>query len=207
MLSLLGPPIRAAQLRVRNRALTGRVLRDLHGEQEAGGTAASVSKGAKMTGATLETESNLWPCVLLFSGAYLILSAVSTAVLMIFDLNANTGVAVGVLVAATATAARKFVLDHRRALRSGEQLRFAVLALIATILVTLVQLVAAVLIVTGKDELPALIEEVQALIAGNTSLLTFVVAAVALVFFAILYFTSGWFSRLFDKRLAATGKI
>ena len=160
-----------------------------------------------MADATLKTESSLWPPVLLFGVTYVALSAVATAVLVIFDLNANSGVAVGVLVAATATAARKFVLDHRRSLRRGEQLRFTFLAFLATILITLIQLVVTVLIVIGKDELPALLAEAQAWIAGNMPLLAFVVATVALVYFAILYFTSGWFSRLFDKRLATTGKI
>jgi hypothetical protein len=126
---------------------------------------------------------------------------------MVFDLNANSGVAVGILVAATATAARKFVLDHHRALKRGEQLRFALLAFLATILITFIQLAVTVLIVIGKDELPALIAEVQAWIAGNAGLIALVIAVVAVVYFAVLYFTSGYFSRLFDKRLAAMGKI
>ena len=160
-----------------------------------------------MTGAAPETESNLWPPVLLFSVTYIGISALVTAVLVISDLIANSGVAVAVLVAATATAARKFVLGHRRALRRGEQLRFALLAFAALILITLIQLVVTVLIVIGKDELPALVAETKAWAAGNATLLSFVVAVVALVYFAILYFSSGWFSRLFAKRLAATGKI
>jgi hypothetical protein len=160
-----------------------------------------------MTGATLENESNLWPSVLLFSVTYLCLSAVVTAVLMIFDIDANSGVAIGVLVAATAIAARKFVLDHRRALQRGEQLRFALLAFIAMLLITLIQVVVAALIGIGKDALQALIAETQTWVAANTGLLAFVVAAAALVYFAILYFTCGWFSRWFAKRLATTGQI
>ena len=75
------------------------------------------------------------------------------------------------------------------------------------ILITLIQLAITVLFVIGKDELPALIAETKAWAAGNATLLSFVVAVVAIVYFAILYFSSGWFSRLFAKRLAATGKI
>ena len=48
-------------------------------------------------------------CRTLFSAVYLGVSAVVTAILVGFDLTANSGVAIGVLVAATATAARKFV--------------------------------------------------------------------------------------------------
>ena len=35
----------------------------------------------------------------------------------------------------------------------------------------------------------------------------FFAAVVVGLFFAVLYFGSGWFSRMFAKRLAATGKI
>ena len=160
-----------------------------------------------MTGATPETESNLWPSVLLFSVTYAGISALVTAVLVIFDLTANSGVAVGVLVAATATAARKFVLRHHRALQRGEQLRFALLAFGVLILITLIQLAITVLFVIGKDELPRTHRRDEGWAAGNATLLSFVVAVVAIVYFAILYFSSGWFSRLFAKRLAATGKI
>ena len=135
-----------------------------------------------MTGATPETESNLWPSVLLFSVTYAGISALVTAVLVIFDLTANSGVAVGVLVAATATAARKFVLGHHRALQRGEQLRFALLAFGVLILITLIQLAITVLFVIGKDELPALIAETKAWAAGNATLLSFVVAVVAIVY-------------------------
>jgi hypothetical protein len=160
-----------------------------------------------MTGATPETESNLWPSVLLFSVVYLGLSALVTGVLVIFNLNANSGVGIGVLVAATATAARKFVVDHRRPLSRKEQLRFTLLAFAALILISLVQLVAAGLLLIGINALPAAIAAARAWVAANAGLLSGIVGFVLLLYFAILYFTSGWFSRLFAKRLAATGKI
>ena len=68
-----------------------------------------------MTSAIIEEKANLWPAVLLFSVTYLLVSALVTGVLIAFDLNSNTGVSIGLLVAATAVAARKFVIDHRRA--------------------------------------------------------------------------------------------
>jgi hypothetical protein len=94
-------------------------------------------------------------------------------------------VAIGVLVAATASAARKFVLDHHRAMRRSEQLRFALLAFTALILIALIQLALTVLIIIGKDELPALLAEVQAWAADNAGLLSFVIAVVALVCFGL----------------------
>ena len=170
-------------------------------------TAASIAKtkGLKMT-TPLETESNLWPTVLLFGLTYLGVSAVVTAVLVGFDINANNGIAIGILVAATAVAAREFVLDHRRALRRGEQVRFAFLALVALVPITIIQAVVVVPFAIGKDEMQAFIVEAQAWIAGNTGPLVFIIAFVAILYFAILYFASGWFSRWFAKRLAATGK-
>lgn len=160
-----------------------------------------------MTSATLEMEGNLWPAVLLFSVTYIVISALVTAVLVIFDLNANSAAALGVLVAATAAAARKFVVDYRRPLGRSEQLRFAILAFMAIILITLAQAVVTALVIIGKDEVPALIAEAQAWIAANAAVLAMVSTVVVLVYFAVLYFASGWFSRLFDKRLTATGRI
>ncbi len=160
-----------------------------------------------MTSATLETEGRLRASLLMFGVTYLVLSALGTAVLVIFDIQANGGVAIGVLVAATAIAARTFVLDHRRALRRGEQLRFALLALGTVVLITLLQAAVAVPMVVTRSELPALMAEVQAWIAANTSMLALVIAGVVLVYFAILYFTSGWLSRRFATRLTTAGRI
>lgn len=158
-----------------------------------------------MTGTTLDSEGNLWPALLLFSVTYLGVSAVVTAVLVFFDIDANNGAAIGVLVAAVAM--RKFALDHRRALRRGEQLRFALLAIVALVVITLIQAVAVLPFVIGKDELQAFMTEAQAWIAANAILLAFITAGVAILYFAILYFTSGWFSGWYSKRLATTGKI
>jgi magnesium-transporting ATPase (P-type) len=160
-----------------------------------------------MTSATLEGKTNLWPAVLLFSVTYLALSAVVAAVLTFFDLNSNTGLSIGVLMAATGAAARKFVADHRRALHQGEQLRFALLAIVATMLLTVLQVAVVILIFFKLDELPQLAAEAQAWAADNTTLLAVIAAFVVLLFFAALYFGAGWFSRWFAKRLAATGSI
>jgi hypothetical protein len=160
-----------------------------------------------MTGPTTDPASNLWPPLLHFSLTYIVLSAIVTAVLFAFDINANTAVAIGIVMAATAVGARKFVLDHRRAMQKGEQLRFALLAFSAIILITIVQFIVTVVAVIGKDEMSAAYDEAKAALANNGLLFAGIVAIVMLVYFAILYFSSGWFSRTFAKRLAATGKI
>ena len=137
---------------------------------------------------------------------YLLVSAVVTAVLISFDLNSNTGVSIAMLFAATAAAAQKFVIGHGRALSRGEQLRFALLATAATLLLTLVQVAAILPIYFTAAELPQLAAEAQAWAAANVGLVAFIASSWWL-FFAVLYFASGWFSRMFAKRLTATGKI
>jgi cytochrome bd-type quinol oxidase subunit 2 len=160
-----------------------------------------------MTETSLATDGRLRGSLVLFGLAYLVMSALVTAVLVIFNIDAPGGVAIGVLVAAIAVGARKFVVDNRRALRRGEQLRFALLALGVILLISLLQLIVLVPIVIGVAALPAATAEVQAGIAENTTVLVLVIAAVVLIYFAVLYFTSGWFSRSFSKRLTATGRI
>ena len=159
-----------------------------------------------MTGTTIEEKANLWPALAMFAVVYLVLSAAVAAVLIFFDLNSNTGVSIAVLLAATAAAAQKFVAGYARPLRRGEQLRFALLAIAATMLLTLVQVAAIVPIYVTAAELPQLAAEVQAWAAANVGLVIFIAAVVVGLFFAVLYLASGWFSRMFAKRLDATSK-
>ena len=160
-----------------------------------------------MSDATTATEPNLIPALLHFSMTYVVLSAIVTAFLFAFDVNASTGVAIGIVMGATAVGARKFVLEHHRAMERGEQLRFALLAFSAIILITILQLVITVVAVIGKDEMSAAYDEAKTALAGNGALFFSIIVIVMLVYFAILYFSSGWFSRVFARRLAATGKI
>ena len=160
-----------------------------------------------MTSTTTETASNLWPPLLHFSLTYILLSALVTAILFAFDLNANTGEAIGTLMGATVVGARKFVIDHRRAMQRVEQLHFTLLAFAAIILITIAQLFVTVALVIGKDEMTAAYEEAKAALAGNAILVSSIAVIVMLLYFAIVYFSSGWFSRMFARRLAATEKI
>jgi hypothetical protein len=160
-----------------------------------------------MTSAIIEEKVSLWPALTMFAVVYLVLSAAVAAVLIFFDLNSNTGASVAVLLAATAAAAQKFVGAHARSLRRGEQLRFALLATAVTMLLTLVQVAAILPLYFTAAELPQLAAEAQVWAAANVGLLVFIAAFVVVLFFAVLYLGSGWFSRMFVKRLNATGKI
>ncbi len=154
-----------------------------------------------MTSASVDTESSLWPAVLLFSAVYLGVSAVVTAILVGFDINANSGVTTGVLIGSVAAGIHKFVTTYRRALNRGEQLRFAVLAFLAVLIITCIQIVCVFPFLVTVDERQAFMTEAQAWIAEHSGLLAGITVVVALIYFGILYFTSGWLSRWFAKRL------
>ena len=97
-----------------------------------------------MTSAPPDTESDFWPAVLLFSAVYLGVSALVTAILVGFDIDANSGIATGVLVGSVAAGANKFVAAYRRPFERGEQRRFALLAFLALLVMTCIQIVGSV---------------------------------------------------------------
>ena len=155
-----------------------------------------------MTTTPASGEANLWPALITFSIAYLVVSAMVTAVLVYLDLNSNTGLSVAILIAATAAAAQKFVAGHGRALSRREQLRFAFLATVASMLLSIVQMAVIVPIYFSAAELPQLVDETRAWVAANIWLVAFIALFVVGLCFAVLYFASGGFSRMFAKRLA-----
>ena len=155
-----------------------------------------------MTTTPASGEANLWPALITFSIAYLVVSAMVTTVLVVLDINSNTGVSVAVLVAAAAAAAQKFVAGHGRALSRREQLRSAFLATLASMLLSIVQMAAILPIYFSAAELPQLADETRAWIAANVGLVALIAIFVVGLFFAVLYFASGAFSRMFAKRLA-----
>jgi hypothetical protein len=154
-----------------------------------------------MTTTPTSGEANLWPALITFSIAYLVASAMVTAVLVYLDLNSNTGVSAAILIAATAAAAQKFVAGRGRALSRREQLRFAFLATVASMVLSIVQMAVILPIYFSAAELPQLADETWAWVAANVGLVAFIALFVVGLFFAVLYFASGGFSRMFAKRL------
>jgi choline-glycine betaine transporter len=75
---------------------------------------------------------------------------------------------------------------------------------LAVLVITCIQIVVVALFLVKADERQAFMTKAQAWIADNTGLLVGIMLVVALIYFAILYFTSGWFSRWFAKRLNAS---
>ena len=157
-----------------------------------------------MTDTMRVTNVSLWPALLRFTIAYVALSTLLTVVLTAFDLNSNTGVSAALLVAATGAAAQKFVVDNRRALTSGERLRFAGLATLILIPVTQIQLAVATLVFLTTEEIPAAASEVQIWLADNAGLVAGIAVFVVLFSLAVVYFSVGLLSRVLVKRLPAS---
>ncbi len=160
-----------------------------------------------MTSPEPHAASNLWPATLAFTLTYLAASAVVTGVLTIFDLDSNTGLAVGLLMAGVVAAAYTFVGRYGRGMDRREQLRFAVLGTLAVAAATLLQVLAVGLYFFKLEEWPQVFEEMGTWAAANTALLAIIVALIVLLTFAVLYFSSGWLTRSIAKRNAATAKI
>jgi hypothetical protein len=156
-----------------------------------------------MTETAVIRHASLWPALIRFAIAYIAASAVVTAVLMALDVDSNSGVAAAILVAATAAAAQKFVADNGRAFSRGEQWRLAVLATLALIPISVLQLAVVTLIYIKQDEIPAALTEAQVWLADNAGLVAGIAAFVVALSLAVVYFSAGWLSRSFVKRLPA----
>ncbi len=159
-----------------------------------------------MASARIESV-NLWPALLQFSIAYLLLSALVTGLLIAFNIDSNTGLSIGLLMAAAIVGARKFVIDYERPMRRGEQVRFALWATAATMAVTLIQVAVVLPLYVSTAEMPQLIADGKSWAAANAGLLAIISLVVLLLTLLMLYVASGIFSRMFDKRRIASGKI
>jgi hypothetical protein len=162
---------------------------------------------AETEAGTQGATGSLRSAFITFGLVYLALSAVATAILFAIDANGGGGLSMGVLVAAIALAARSYVSENRRAMQRREQLRFALVCLAILLFITLLQLSVLLPFIVSKEDMPQLLAEVQAWLADNRGLVAIIFAIVVVLHFGVLYFTSGWFSRLFAKRLADTGRI
>jgi hypothetical protein len=163
---------------------------------------AFAAAGIAMTDAALVPKTSLWPALIWFSIAYIAASGVVAAVLMALDVDSNSGVSAAILVAATAAAAQKFVADNGRAFTRGEQGRFALFATLALIPLTLIQVGAIGLYFIKLGDMQEVLHDAQAWVAANAGLVAGIAVFVVLFSLAVVYFTAGWLSRSFAKRLA-----
>lgn len=159
--------------------------------------------------ATAGTEKavNLWPYIWQFTFFYLALSIAAGAVLFVLELDTNAGVNIAMVIASLVFPVRRFAIDHRRPFDKSEQLRFAFLTFVASLLVSLAILAAGATLILWIDASAPSIDELSALVGEYAWLIALVSLVTGLIYFAVLYFTSGFFSRLFSKRLLEKGKV
>ena len=159
------------------------------------------------TAAEDEKPVNLWPYVVQLNLVYIVATVVVGAIQYVVDLEPNIAIGIGILLASAVMPVRKFVLDHHRPFKRLEQLRFALLAFVAVVVVSIALIALATLFVGGLNDIWSFMHELNvtpqelALAIAMTLLFSGVVA------FAVLYFAAGMFSQWYSKRLAEKGKI
>jgi len=150
---------------------------------------------------------NLWPYVLQLSLVYIIATIVVGAIQYVVDLEPNIAIGIGILLASAVMPVRKFVLDHHRPFKRREQLRFALLAFVAVLVVSIALIALAALFVGGLKNIWSFMNELNATPKELALAITMVLLFSGVVAFAVLYFAAGMFSRWYSKRLSEQGKI
>lgn len=148
----------------------------------------------------LDEDASVWPAVVQFSLFYLGLTVAAAAVSMAFEFGHSTGLSIGILVASVYPAAQKFVKLHHRPFKRNEQVRFAALAFVATLVVSFVLFAFVALVLIEGEDLPTM-ADLTVLAKENAALIVFSMAVVFLIDLAVLYFSAGWFSRFLARRL------
>ena len=159
------------------------------------------------TAAKDDNPVNLWPYVLQLSLVYIIATVVVGAIQYVIDMEPNIAIGIGILLASAVMPIRKFVLDHHRPFKRGEQLRFAILAFIAVLVVSIALIALAAMSAGGLKNIWSFMNELNATPQELALAIAMVLLFSGVVAFAILYFAAGMFSRWYKKRLAEEGKI
>ncbi len=159
------------------------------------------------TAAEDENPVNLWPYVLQVSLVYIVATVVVGAIQYVVDLEPNIAIGIGILLASAVMPVRNFVLDHHRPFKRREQLRFALLAFVAVLVVSIALIALATLFVGGLKNIWSFLNEVNATPQELALAIAMVLLFSGVVAFAVLYFAAGMFSRWYSKRLAEKGKI
>jgi small-conductance mechanosensitive channel len=129
------------------------------------------------------------------------------AIQYVVDLEPNIAIGIGILLASAVMPVRKFVLDHHRPFKRREQLRFALLAFVAVVVVSIALIALATLFVGGLKDIWSFMNELNATPQELALAIALVLLFSGVVAFAVLYFAAGMFSRWYSKSLAEKGKI
>jgi len=159
------------------------------------------------TAAEEDNPVNLWPYVLQLSLVYISATVVLGAIQYVVDMEPNIAIGIGILLASAVMPARTFVLDHHRPFKRSEQLRFAILAFVAVLVVSIALIALAALFAGGLKNIWSLMNELNATPQELALAIAMVLLFSGVVAFAVLYFAVGMFSRWYKKRLAEEGKI
>ena len=159
------------------------------------------------TAAEEDNPVNLWPYVLQLSLVYIIATVVVGAIQYVIDMEPNIAIGIGILLASAVMPIRKLVLDHHRPFKRGEQLRFAILAFVAVLVVSIALIALAAMSAGGLKNIWSFMNELNATPQELALAIAMVLLFSGVVAFAILYFAAGMFSRWYKKRLAEEGKI
>jgi len=159
------------------------------------------------TAAAEDNPVNLWPYVLQLSLVYISATVVLGAIQYVVDMEPNIAIGIGILLASAVMPARTFVLDHHRPFKRSEQLRFAILAFVAVLVVSIALIALAALFAGGLKNIWSLMNELNATPQELAMAIAMVLLFSGVVAFAVLYFAVGMFSRWYKKRLAEEGKI
>lgn len=154
-----------------------------------------------------ENPVNLWPYVLRVSLVYIVATVVMGAFQYLVDLEPNIAIGIGILLASAVMPVRKFVLDHHRPFKRGEQLRFALLAFIAVLVVSIALIALTAWFVGGLKDIWSFMNELNATPQELALAVAMTLLFSGLVAFAVLYFAAGMFSRFYSKKLDEKGKI
>jgi len=159
------------------------------------------------TAAEDEKPVNLWPYVVQLNLVYIVATVVVGAIQYVVDLEPNIAIGIGILLASAVMPVRKFELDHHRPFKRREQLRFALLAFVAVVVVSIALIALATLFVGGLKDIWSFMNELNATPQELALAIALVLLFSGVVAFAVLYFAAGMFSQWYSKRLAEKGKI
>ena len=159
------------------------------------------------TAAEEDNPVNLWPYVLQLSLVYISATVVLGAIQYVVDMEPNIAIGIGILLASAVMPARTFVLDHHRPFKRSEQLRFAILAFVAVLVVSMALVALATLFAGGLKNIWSFMNELNATPQELALAITMMLLFSGVVAFAAFYFAAGMFSQWYSKRFSERGKV
>jgi hypothetical protein len=149
----------------------------------------------------MDATKNMWPYVKQFCLVYTPVMIAGFAVLTLLDINGNSGLSIGLLMGCSVWPAQRFVRDHQRLMSKGERARFALGAMLMSLLISALVAAVGVIIVSKNEGLTELAETLSAMIAGNPAIAAFAVMAALLISWFTIYIGAGMFGRQLIKTL------